>query len=146
MRKLFFLVSAAVAFVFGLLLLIMPIGFLNGFLKSALPEAAQLDQIGAATGAAGLSGLLDLIKLGFGLLGGVLLCIAIIRFFAASSTASALKNKLMLGLGVGDLIGFILTLIAVLSGKFNGLAWINPILFVVFFLFEAYFFVLKPEA
>ena len=146
MRKLFFLISSAVTLVFALLLLITPIGFLNSLLKSALPAAAQLDQIGAATGAVGLSGLLDLIKLGFGLFGATLIGIAIIRFFAASSLAGALKNKLMLGLGAADLLGFVLTLIAVLSGKFNGLAWINPLIFLALFLFEAYFFFLKPEA
>lgn len=146
MRKLFFLISSAVTLVFALLLLITPIGFLNSLLKSALPAAAQLDQIGAATGAVGLSGLLDLIKLGFGLLGATYVGIAIIRFFAASSQAGALKNKLMLGLGAADLLGFVLTLIAVLSGKFNGLAWINPLIFLALFLFEAYFFFLKPEA
>jgi len=143
MRKLFFWISAVVPLVFGLLLLIIPINFLNGFLKAALPTAAQLDQIGAAVG--GLSGLLDLIKLGFGLFGATLIGIAIIRFFAASSLAGALKNKLMLGLGVSDLLGFVLTLIAMLSGKFNGLAWIIPIIFLVLFLFEAYFFFLNPE-
>lgn len=144
MRKLFFLVSAAVALIVAVFMLFFPITFLNWFLKAALPTAAQLDQIGAAVG--GLSGLLGLIKLGFGLFGAVLVAIAVIRFFASSSAASALKNKLMLGLGIGDLIGLILTLLAALNAKFNGLTWILVVVWLVLLLFEAYFFFLKPEA
>jgi hypothetical protein len=144
MRKLFFLVSAVVALIVAVFMLFFPITFLNWFLKAALPTGAQLDQIGAAVG--GLSGLLGLIKLGFGLFGAVLIGVAIIRYFASSSAAAALKNKLMLGFGVADLIGLILTLMAAFNAKFNGMTWILVIVWLVLVLFEAYFFFMNPEA
>ena len=52
---------------------------------------------------------------------------------------------MILSLFVADTIGFILALIAQLSGKMNGLGWLLVALWLVLAFFLGYFYFLKPE-
>jgi hypothetical protein len=129
--KLFLLVKAVISIVVAFFMLFFARTFLNWFLKSPIPTAAQLGPY---------SGLGDLIKLGFGYFGAMLLGVGIICYFASSATASVLRKKVILGLAIGDTLGLVLALIAQFSGKFGGLGWILVLLWLVLALFLFYFF------
>jgi len=129
--KWFLLVKAVISIVTGFFMLFFARTFLNWFLKTGIPTA---DQLGP------MSGLGDLIRLGFGYFGAMLVGVAIICYFASSATASVLRKKVVLSLAIGDTIGLILALIAQFSGKFNGLGWILVLLWLVLAFFLFYFF------
>jgi len=129
--KWFLLVKAAIAIVVAFFLLFFPRPFLNLFLKWGIPSGAGL---------ASCSMLWDVIKVGFGYFGAMMVGIAIICYFASSATASALRKKVILGLAVGDSIGFILTLIPMWNGLLGYSGYILILLWLVLALFLFYFF------
>ncbi|MBN1135602.1 MAG: hypothetical protein JXM73_03410 [Anaerolineae bacterium] len=143
--KYLLLAKALISIVIAFFMLFFARTFLNWFLKTGIPDAATLDQIGGLAGITGFSGLGNLIKLGFGYFGAMLVGVAIICFFASSATASALRKNVMISLAIADTIGFVLALIAQFSGKFNGLGWILVAIWFLLALFLAYFAFLKPE-
>ena len=120
--KSFLLVKAVISIVVAFFMLFFARTFLNWFLKADIPAAAQLGPY---------SGLGDLIRLGFGYFGAMLVGVAFICYFASSATASVLRKKVILGLAIGDTLGFVLSLIAQFSGKFSGLGWIIVLLWLV---------------
>jgi hypothetical protein len=135
--KWFLLAKAVVSIVTAFFMLFVARTFLNWFLKApGIPTADQLGQ---------MAGLGDLIKLGFGYFGAMLVGMASICYFASDAKASPLRKKVILSLFVADTIGFILALIAQLSGKMNGLGWILVLLWLVLALGLGYFAFLKPE-
>ena len=134
--KWFLLFKAVVSIVTAILLLFFARTFLNWFLETPIPTADQLGQ---------MAGLGDLIRLGFGYFGAMLVGIAILCYFASNATASELRKKVILSLFVADTIGLILALIAQLGGKMNGLGWILVVLWLVLALGLGYFSFLKPE-
>jgi hypothetical protein len=136
--KWFLLIKAVLSIVIAILMLFFARTFLNWFLKApGIPTAAQLGK---------MSDLGNLIRLGFGYLGAMLAGVGIICYFASSATASALRKKVVLGLAVGDTIGFVLALVAQLSGKFTGLGWILVVLWLVLALFLFYYFFTEKTA
>ena len=134
--KWFLLFKAVVSIVTAFFMLFFARTFLNWFLETPIPTADQLGQ---------MAGLGDLIRLGFGYFGAMLVGIAILCYFAGNATASDLRKKVILSLFVADAIGFIVALIAQLSGKMNGLGWILVVLWLVLALGLGYFSFLKPE-
>lgn len=134
--KWFLLAKAVISIVVAFFMLFFPIAFLNWFLKSPLDLAQIPDPF---------LGLVDLTKLGFAYFGAMLVGVALICYFASNAAASVLRKKVMLSLFVADTIGFILALIAQLSGKFSGLGWLLVILWAVLALGLGYFSFLKPE-
>ena len=134
--KWFLLFKAVVSIVTAILMLFFARTFLNWFLETPIPTADQLGQ---------MAGLGDLIRLGFGYFGAMLVGIAILCYFASNATASELRKKVILSLFVADTIGLILALIAQLGGKMNGLGWILVVLWLVLALGLGYFSFLKPE-
>jgi hypothetical protein len=130
--KWFLLVKAVISIVVAFFMLFFARTFLNWFLKApGIPTADQLGQ---------MSGLGDLVRLGFSYFGAMLVGIAIICYFASGAMASVLRKKVILGLAIGDTIGLILALIAQFSGKFSGLGWILVILWFLLAFFLFYFF------
>ena len=134
--KWFLFAKAVVSIVTAFFMLFFARTFLNWFLETPIPTADQLGQ---------MSGLGDLIRLGFGYFGAMLVGIAILCYFASNATASELRKKVILSLFVADTIGLILALIAQLGGKMNGLGWILVVLWLVLALGLGYFSFLKPE-
>jgi hypothetical protein len=130
--KWFLLIKAAISIVSGFFMLFLARTFWNWFLKTPIPTAEQLGD---------MSTFLDLFKFGFSFFGAMLVGIAIICYFASSARASVLRKNVMLSLGIGDTIGFILALLGQFSGKFTGLGWILVLLWLVLaaFLFYYYF-------
>jgi len=134
--KWFLLAKAVISIVTAFFMLFFARIFLNWFLKTPIPTA---DELGS------LAGLGDLIRLGFGYFGAMLVGVALICYSASSSRASALRKKVILSLFCADTIGFILALIAQLSGDMNGLGWILVALWLVLALGLGYFYFLKPD-
>ncbi len=125
------LIKAAISIVVAFFMMFFARTFLNWFLKApGIPTADQLGQ---------MSGLGDLIRLGFGYFGAMLVGIAIICYFAAGATASVLRKKVILSLGIADTIGFVLALIAQFSGKFTALGWLLVLLWLLLAFFLLYF-------
>lgn len=133
--KYLLLAKALISIVLAFFMLFFATTFLNWFLKTPLP--AQLPEPAAS--------IVGLSKLGFGYFGAMLVGVALICFFASSATASVLRKKVILSLAIADTIGFVLALIAQLSGKFSGLGWLIVVLWLVLALLLAYFYFLKPE-
>jgi hypothetical protein len=132
--KWFLLVKAVISLVVAFFMLFFARTFLNWFLKApGIPDAATLTAMKVA-------GLGDLIRLGFGYFGAMLLGIAIICYFASNATATVLRKKVILSLAIADTLGLVLALMAQFSGKFTGLGWLLVILWLVLALFLWYFF------
>ena len=129
--KSFLLVKAVISIVVAFFMLFFARTFLNWFLKADIPAAAQLGPY---------SGLGDLIRLGFGYFGAMLVGVGIICYFASNATASVLRKKVILSLAIADTLGLVLALVAQFSGKFSGLGWILVLLWLVLALFLFYFF------
>lgn len=134
--KYLLLVKAVISIVLAVLMLFLPITFLNWFLKTPLDTAQIPEQF---------TGLVDLTKLGFAYFGAMLVGIGLICYLASSATASVLRRKVILSLAIADAIGFVLSLIGQFSGKFSATGWIVVILWFLLALFLAYFYFLKPE-
>jgi len=123
----FLLVKAVISLVVAFFMLFFARTFLNWFLKApGIPAAAQLGPY---------SGLGDLIKLGFGYFGVMLLGMAIICYFASNAPASVLRKKVILSLAIADTLGYLLAMIAQMSGKFTGLGWLLVILWLLLAVF-----------
>ena len=80
--KWFLFAKAVVSIVTAFFMLFFARTFLNWFLETPIPTADQLGQ---------MSGLGDLIRLGFGYFGAMLVGIAIICYFASNATTSELR-------------------------------------------------------
>lgn len=127
----FLLIKAGISIIIAFFMLFFARTFLNWFLKTPIPTAAQLGPY---------SGLGDLIKLGFAYFGAMLIGIAVICYFASNATSSALRRNVILGLAIADTLGLIVDLIAQFSGKFAWQGWLVVILWLVLALFLWYFF------
>jgi len=76
------------------------------------------------------------------LLGAMLIAIGLICWFEKDTEAGRLKG-IMLALFIGDTIGFIVVLLAQLTGVFNTLGWVTVALWFLLALGFAYFRFLK---
>ena len=77
--KTFLLIKAVISIVVAVFVLFLARTFLNWFLKAPIPTAAELGPY---------SGLGDLIRLGFGYFGAMLVGVALVCYFASDATAS----------------------------------------------------------
>ena len=135
------LVKSVISIVLAVFMIFFAITFLNWFLKSDIPSEfpPQADPAGMMPDLVGLA------KLGFSYFGAMLAGVGVICFFASSATASVLRKRVMMGLAIGDAIGFVICLIAQLSGKFTGLGWILVVVWALLALAFAYFGFLEKE-
>lgn len=78
---------------------------------------------------------------GVGLLGIGLVC-----WFLRSAADSEARRGILLGLFITDTVGFIVNLLAQLSGLWNALGWINVAIWLLLALGLGYFRFLKPSA
>lgn len=132
------LVMVVIAIVMAVFMIFFPVTFINWFLKTAIP--AQFPPEMAA-----VEDMVDLAKLGFAFFGAMLAGVGVVSFFTASASASALRVNVIRGMTFGTAIGFVLSLIALLSGKFNGLGWILVAVWGLLAILQAYFGFVKPE-
>ena len=133
------LAMAVIAIVGAVFVIFLPITFLNWFLKTPIPDQFPPEM-------AALEDMVDLAKLGFAFFGAMLSGVGVICFFASNATASALRKNVIMGMAVGTVIGFVLTLIAMLSGKFTGLGWILVVVWGLLAILQGYFGFVKTEA
>jgi len=79
------------------------------------------------------------------LLGACLIGIGLICWLARNAEPQALQG-ITLALFIGDTIGFIVALLAQLSGLFDPLNWVNVVIWLLLALGLGYFRFLKPSA
>jgi len=132
------LVMAVIAVVGAVFVIFFPITFLNWFLKTPIPDQCPPEMVA-------VEDMVDLAKLGFAFFGAMLAGIGVICFFTSNATASALRKNVIMGMVFGTVIGFVLTLLAMFSGKFTGLGWILVAMWGLLAILQAYFGFVKTE-
>jgi uncharacterized membrane protein YfcA len=78
------------------------------------------------------------------LFGQAFVLIAILLWFARNTTEPGTQRAFALAVFVGDAIGFVVTLIAQLSGLTNALGWTTVALYLILALGFGYFLIAKP--
>ena len=116
------IIKAVVCLIFGVALLFFP-----GFLLSIL--GANL----------GPGGLFTAREYGAALWGNLM-----ITWFARNAADSDARRAIILAMFIYDLIGFIVTLVNVLSGVLNPLGWLVVIVYLFFTVGFGYFLIKKP--
>jgi hypothetical protein len=119
-------------------MIFFPITFLNWFLTTPIPAQFPPDMVAVEE-------MVDLVKLGFAFFGAMLAGVGMICLFASGATASGLRKNVIMGMAVGTVIGFVLSLIAALSGKFTGLGWILVAMWALLAVLQVYFSFVKTE-
>jgi len=84
------------------------------------------------------------LELMFQLLGAAFIGFGVLTWAARNATDSEACRAILLALFVGDLIGFVITLIAQLSGIVNSLGWSSVAIYLLLALGWGYFRFLKP--
>ncbi|MBI4790759.1 MAG: hypothetical protein HY782_27335 [Chloroflexi bacterium] len=79
-------------------------------------------------------------------LGASFVVLAIYLWLARNVTDAEANRAIVLAVFVGDAVGFIVALLAQLSGMFNALGWMIVALWLVLSLGFGYFLVVKPAA
>ena len=79
------------------------------------------------------------------LLGQMYILIALLLWLCRNTAEATTKNAFAISVTIGDAIGTIVCLLAVLSGAMNALGWSAVVIYLVFTIGFGYF-VLKPES
>lgn len=116
-------IKAVVCLVLGLLILIVP-DFVYSLFGTSLTEGGTF----AAR------------EYGASLIGNLM-----VAWFARNATESKARRAIILGLCVYDSIGFIVTLVAVISGILNPLGWSVVAIYLFFAVGFGYFLVKSPK-
>ena len=119
--KTLLIIKAVVCLCFGALLLILP--------------GSLLDILGGSLGSAG--------KFTAREYGAALFGILMLTWFARNTADSTARHAILLQLFVYDAIGFVVTLLAVLSGVLNLLGWGIVVVYLFFTLGSGYLLVTK---
>jgi len=69
----------------------------------------------------------------------------LVTWFARKAAASEARKAIILGLCVYDAIGFLVTLIATITGVLNPLGWLVVVLYLFFAVAFGYFLVKPPK-
>lgn len=78
------------------------------------------------------------------LFGGALIALSVITWFARESSESRLVRAILMGLLSFDVIGVVVSVLAVLGGVMNALGWFIVAIFIFEALPRIYFLVVKP--
>jgi hypothetical protein len=120
----FLLVSAIVAWLFGLGFALVP-----GFMFSIY---------GLASNPASL--------LGFRLFGSALIAIGVMTWFLKDSTDWPAIKALLLSVAVGNVIGFLFVLFATINGTLSAMGWTAVLIYLLLLIGEGYFLSRGPAS
>lgn len=119
-----FIVHAAAALFFGVVLVLIPKSFLSLYdISLTTPGAEYIARI----------------------FGAALLIYTFVGWFARDAEDSVARRAIVLGFFLTEVLGFILSLIAQLSGVMNALGWMLVGVYFVLMLGYGYFYFLKPD-
>ncbi len=79
------------------------------------------------------------------LLGQMYLLMALLLWFCRKTSEATTKNAFAISITIGDAIGAIVCLMAVLSGTINSLGWL-PASIYLFFTIGFGYFIVRPES
>ena len=122
--KSLFVLSAVVTLVFGVLFIIIPTQTYSWY---GITSDMALNYMG-------------------GLFGAALIAIGLISWLARGASESDARKAIVLSFFIGDLIGFIIALIAQLNNVVNSLGWLTVVLYFLFTIGFGYFSFLKPKS
>ena len=118
------LVTAIVAGLFGIGFVLAPAQVLAPY---GVEANAQMEQLG-------------------GLFGATLILLAVLTWSARNAPDSPARQAIVLGIFVGEAIGFVVSLMGQLEGVMNALGWSTVAIYAFFTLAYGYFqFLAKPE-
>ena len=117
-----FTINTVMALLFGIGFLLLPGFLLPIFGMSSAPAAAFLAQ----------------------LLGSALIGIAVVSWLVRDSGYSPPVRAILIGLLIFNVLGFIVSLLAVLTGVMNAVGWIIPAAFLIEALPRVYFLFINP--
>ena len=115
--KMFLLVSAIVALLFGLGFVLVP-GFMFSIYGIASAPAAVL---------------------GFRLFGSALIAIGALTWFLKDSTDWPAVKALLLSVAIGNVIGLLLVLFATINGTLGAMGWTAVLIYLLLLIGEGYF-------
>lgn len=115
-------INTGMALLFGIGFLLLPTVVLPIFGISSAPETAFMAQ----------------------LLGAALIGIAVLVWLVRDIGYSPAVRAILIGLLVFNVLGFVVSLLAVLSGVMNAAGWIIPAAFLIEALPRAYFLFINP--
>ncbi len=116
------ILKAVVCLALGLPILFVP-GFFYGLFGASL----------------GAGGIFAAREYGASLMGNLM-----VTWFARNATQSQARRAIILGLCLYDAIGFVITLIATISGVLNPLGWSAVVIYLFFALGFGYFLIKSP--
>ena len=115
--------KAVIIVVFGIGFILMPTTIMSVYGVALNPGGAAMTQ----------------------LLGASFIVLSILLWFARNAPSSDVALRaIVLGVFIGDTIGFIVALLAQLSGIFNALGWMTVALYLLLALGFGYFQFVKP--
>jgi hypothetical protein len=118
------IIKAIVCVVFGIAMLIFPVALFSIF--------------GADLGTGGIFPAREY--------GSALIGIFLLTWFARKVVEPATKTAIILALFVYDLLGLVVTLIAIIGGVLNSLGWLVAVVYLFFTLGFGYFMTVKAGA
>ena len=119
-----FIINTVLPLVFGVALVLAPASLVSLY-------GGTLGEFGIVTGR---------------LLGGAFLGYAVLSWFARNAEDSEVQRAIVLALFITNAIGFIVSLLARISGVGNPLSWSNVVLYLLLALGFGYFQFVKPAA
>ena len=120
--KSLFIFNAVVSLLFGLAFVLLPVQALSLY---GVTVDAPLKYVGQ-------------------LYGSALLVFGLVTWLARDAGDSAARSAFILGMFVGSLVGFIISLINQLGGVANALGWLTVVIYLLFTVGYGYFQFLKP--
>ena len=120
-----FTITAVLSVLFGLGFVLMPATLLSYYGVTTMPEAGLFNSR---------------------LLGTAFLSFAIISWLVRNSSGSSELNAIVLAFAVGDIIGFVISLVYQLQGIANALGWSTVAIYLLLGLGFGYFVWKKPGA
>ena len=122
--KMFLMISAIVAALFGLGFVLVP-GFMFS-LYGVAPNPASL--------------------LGFRLFGSALIAIGVMTWFLKDGTDWPAIKALLLSVAVGNVIGFLFVLFATIDGTISAMGWTAVLIYLLLLIGEGYFLSRGPAS
>jgi len=122
--KTLFVFSAIVTLVFGVLFIVIPTQTYSWY---GISSGIALNYMG-------------------GLFGAALIAIGLISWLAKGTSESDARKAIVLAFFIGDLIGFIIALVAQLNNVVNSLGWLTVVLYFLFTIGFGYFSFSKPKS
>ena len=118
-----FLGSAVASIIYGLLILILPTMMLNAHGMDVNDSAVLMGRF----------------------FGSALFGLGLTAWFARNAAPSNARSAIMLAFFIADVVGFVVSLMAMIAGQMNALGWLAVVIYLVFSAGFGYFQFMASE-